>query len=174
MAEAVRVNIVANEIMTLGTAIEVTSSEPLDPRSAQAAITLDEERALIRLSEDKRTASIRSADGRDLGPGLHVLVVDELLTENGERVAGGIRIPFLVSDTAAEIPRHVRLDAMVRLAVDDLNTHRQSIDRRPDRSFIEVFKAVDRNTGEPVELAFDQDGNEIDAQGVLDTVARNR
>jgi hypothetical protein len=174
MADAVRVNIVANEIVTLGTAIEVTSAKPLDPRSAQAAITLDQERALIRLSEDKRTASIRSADGRDLGPGPHVLVVDELLTETGERVIGGIRIPFLVSDTAAEIPRHVRLNAMVRLAVDDLNTHPERIDRRPDRSFIEIFKAVDRNTDEPVELAFDQDGNEIDAQGVLDAVARNR
>src|SRR5215207_10458707 len=81
MAEAARVNIVANEVMTTGAPIEVTSSEPLDPRSAQAGITLLGERTLIRLSDDKRTATVLSGDGGDHRPGAHVLVIDELLSE---------------------------------------------------------------------------------------------
>jgi hypothetical protein len=174
MAEAVTVNVVANEILAPGTAIEVTSSEPLDPRSAQAAIVLVGERTLIRLSEDRQTATVLGADGGDHRPGAHVLVVDELLSENGERLASGIRIPFLVSDTGAGIPRDVRVDAMVRLGVDELSTERLPVNRRPDRSFIEVFKAADRRTGEPMELAFDHDGNRIDAEAMLGGVARSR
>lgn len=174
MADIVTVNIVANEVLVPGKTIEVTSDEPLDPRSAQAAIRLVGERALIRLSEDGRTASVLSADGGVHPTGAHTLVVDELLSENRERLTSGIRIPFLVIDAGAEIPGHVRVDAMVRLGVEELRTERLPIDRRPDRSFVEIFKAIDRTTGEPMDLVFDHDGNRIDAEEVLGGVARNR
>ena len=37
MAQELTVNISANEVLTGNATIEITSSEPLDPRSAQAA-----------------------------------------------------------------------------------------------------------------------------------------
>ncbi|HJY24164.1 MAG TPA: S8 family serine peptidase, partial [Actinomycetes bacterium] len=62
----------------------------------------------------------------------------------------------------------------VRLAVDDLGTRRLVADQRPDAPFIEIFKAVHRETGETTELAFDHMGNRIDATEMLGAVARNR
>ena len=65
------------------------------------------------------------------------------MSENRERVAEGIRIPFVIVDTVAQIPSNVRLDTVVRMSVEELKIERLPVDRRPERSFLEIFKAVD-------------------------------
>ena len=174
MAQPLTINLVANEILVIGTPIQVTSEEPLNPRSAQAAIMLAGERTIVLLSDDGRKATVVSEDGGEHRPGRHVLVVNELLSENRERVAEGIRIPFLIVDTVAQIPSNVRLDTVVRVSVEELKIERLPVDRRPDRSFFEIFKAVDRTTGEGMDLAFDQDGKRIDANEVLAAIEKRR
>jgi hypothetical protein len=174
MAQELKINISANEVLTSRAKVEVSSSEPLDPRSAQAAITLDTVRVLVRLSTDRRTATLYGEDGGPLPPGRHVLLVEELLTADGERLPDSVGVPFLVTDTTAPIPQDMRLDGMVRLAVDELGTRRLVADQRPDAPFIEIFKAVHRETRETTELAFVHIGNRIDATEMLGAVARNR
>jgi len=63
MVQPLTVNLVANEILVIGTPIELTSEEPLNPRSAQAAIMLAAERTIVLLSNDGRKATVVSEDG---------------------------------------------------------------------------------------------------------------
>jgi hypothetical protein len=61
MAQPLTINLVANEILVIGTPIEVTSEEPLNPRSAQAAIMLAGERTFSCPTTDvKRPSSART------------------------------------------------------------------------------------------------------------------
>ena len=62
----------------------------------------------------------------------------------------------------------------MRLRVERLGTVRLSAPKRPDGSFIEIMKAVDRSTGKPVELAFDQDGARVNPDDVFAEIVRNR
>jgi hypothetical protein len=62
MAQPLTINLVANEILVIGTPIEVTSEEPLNPRSAQAAIMLAGERTIVLCptTDVKRPSSART------------------------------------------------------------------------------------------------------------------
>jgi hypothetical protein len=59
MTNALTLNIVADEVLTRASAIEVGSPEPLDPRSAQAAITVRGQRTHVLLADGGRTAALR-------------------------------------------------------------------------------------------------------------------
>jgi hypothetical protein len=172
MPGCIQVNIVAHEILPPGVPITVISQEPFDERSAQAAITLAGERTTVDLSAGGDVATVGGTEG--LAPGPHVLVIDQPLSRAGERLADRIEIPFLVSDTVAQIPREVRVESMVRIDPHESGTGRIPLHGRPEGRFIEVLKATHRETGEPVELAFDQDGSPVEAAEIFATNARNR
>jgi subtilisin family serine protease len=172
MLGSIQVSIVAQEILPPGVPITVVSQEPFDARSAQAAITLAGERITVDLGEGGRVATVGGTDG--VAPGPHVLVIDQPLSQAGERLADRIEIPFLVSDTVAQIPRELRVESMVRIDPDESAPRRIPLHRRPRSRFIEVLKATHRETAEPVELAFDQDGSPVDAAETLTTNARDR
>jgi len=48
------------------------------------------------------------------------------------------------------------------------------MDGRPDGRWVDVFKAEDRRSGKPVELAFDQDGRPVDLHRELAAIAERR
>jgi Subtilase family len=112
--------------------------------------------------------------GGPLPSGPHVLVISELLSEAGERLADRVEVPFLVSDTRIDLPSDLRVESMVRLVIGELRATRVPVDDRPDGPFIELFKAAHRKTGDPLDIACDQDGRRIDAYEAFASVARNR
>jgi hypothetical protein len=162
------VSVLPNEIVLAGTAITVTSDEPLDARSAQSAIRLHGQRTAAALSHDGRSATVTiddqaAAAGGTPAPGNHHLVINELLTPKGDRLADRVVVPFQVTDSVAEELRKVRIESMVRLSVDGVSLQRVSIHERPGGEYIEIVKAADRDSGEPLDLAFDHTGARIDA-----------
>ena len=171
MPGQVTVNLTPNGFMTPDTPIIVKSSESLDPKSAQGAITIEGQQSHVVLSDDGHTAEVRT-DG--LVSGLHRLRVGELLSADGERVGDPFEFTFMVVDTPRELLEGLRLDHVSRIRVDEFGTTRLPIDRRPDGPFIELVKATAHDGGEPVELAFDEQGRRMEAGEILAEPARRR
>lgn len=152
--------------------IAVVSTSALDLESARAAISLTSATAALTLSK-RNTMATLDVDG-ELQPGAHELVVGELSSPTGKPIGSPMRIPFFVSDSKASIPSRLRVESMTRLVVGELGVSRVSSAARPAGAFIELMKAVDRRSGKPVQLAFDQRGRRVDAERVFDTLRRRR
>jgi len=166
MADPVRIDLVRDEILT-----------------TQATITFDvpeeADRDLI-----PRVVGVRGVDGQvgatrtkgryrwspdgDLPPGRHTFVVEPLTDESARRlVSGAVEVPFRVVATAAEIPDRLRIESFTRVRLGPDGSERLATDTRPRGSYIDFAKAADRRSGEPVALAFDQDGNAVDGEALL-------
>ena len=75
-------------------------------------------------------------------------------------------IPFVVADSNAKVRSNVRVQSIVRLRVNGVATERLPLDEPTTGKYVEVMKAIDRNTGKPTELAFDERGMPVlDAAG---------
>lgn len=160
------------EIVLGSPRLEVKSRSPLDPETARGALGLGAHRSTVTLSDDGLTAT--AVPEGDLPPGPHTLIVEELVSTKGKRLTDRLVLPFFVSDSRAKIKSSLRIESLVRLRVERLGTVRLSAPKRPDGSFIEIMKAVDRSTGKPVELAFDQDGARLNPDDVFAEIVRNR
>ena len=84
------------------------------------------------------------------------------MTKRGKRTWDNMVIPFVVADSNAKARSNVRVQSMVRLRVDGGATERLSLDEPGSGKYVEVMKAIDRKTGKPMELAFDERGNRVD------------
>ena len=159
--------------VVLGTpSIEVRAQSPLDDETAKGALALKSSHGTVSLSRDQKVATFVPDDG--LPPGLETLVIEELVSTRGKRLSERVEVPFFVSDSRASVDRRLRVESIVRLRVERLGTVRLSAAQRPSGKFIEIMKAVDRKTGEPVELAFDQDGAKVDKDEIFDGIRQNR
>ena len=165
-------NITPHEIVFAGSDIQVTSDEALDTESATGSVYVKGPQQRGGQLKLTREGCIATWTVRATGP--QVLVVGEMVTRKGGAVAAVGEIPFFVTDSAAKIPDNLRVESIVRLRLGKNATERLPADQRPVGEFIEMMKATDRQSGRPVELAFDQDGNRIDARALLDRLAAER
>jgi hypothetical protein len=168
----IEISVEAHEIVPASRRLNLRAAAALDPESARGAFSLQGHPATVRLSKNRRAASLE-VEG-DLPPGPQTLRVGELLTPKGKAVAAARDVPFFVTDSSASISPALRIESMVRLQVEPLKATRVSAAQRPKGSYIEIMKAVNRKTGKPVELAFDQRGKRIDANAVFEKIARRR
>jgi hypothetical protein len=166
------VSVSPNEILFRRARISVQTEIPLDAEYAQSAIAVRGEAGQVRLSKGGLVAVWEPATS--LSPGHHTLIVGELVAQSGETIAGEIEIPFFVTDSAARVPSNLRVEALMRLRPQELGIERLPAHRRPSGAYIEVVKASDRKSGAPVELAFDEKGNRVDAQEVFARIAKRR
>jgi hypothetical protein len=169
---AVAVNVECNEVVLGARAVQVRAPAALDADTARAVIGLSSAPTSVSLSKDKRSATL-DVDG-GLPPGPHTLRVGELVSARGERLSEPVEIPFFVSDSRAKVPAALRVESILRLKVDRLGTTRVSAAARPEGRYVELMKAVDRRTGKPVALAFDQRGAAIDADALFAEIQRRR
>lgn len=166
------VSLTPNGFVTPGTPILVKSSESLDPKSAQGAITVEGQHSDVVLSDDGRTAELRLTSG--LATGLHRLRIGELLSVDGERVGHPFELAFMVADLPSELLEGLRIDHVTRISAGEFGVSRLPVDRRPDGAFIDLVKATACGSGEPVELAFDEQGRRIDVNEILAGIDRRR
>ncbi len=165
-------NVGANEILFPDSPIVVESTLALDDTSAQGGIVVEGVRGRVRLAQ-KRLVATWLPDG-SLTPGHHTLLVRGLVSAKQRRLDDELRLPFFVTDSRAKVSRTLRVESMVRLRVGELATERLAAERRPPGAFVELMKASRRTTGEPVALAYNQAGREIDGEAVLKGLARRR
>jgi hypothetical protein len=171
-AKAPRTSIEPHEIVFSGTLIELTSSEPLDPESAGRSIQLQGHRGQVHLQSGGRCARLEPEGG--LPHGHQTLIVGELVSKDGRRIADGHVVPFYVTDSVAKVDPNLRVESIVRLRVGTLDTQRIPAHQRPKGTYVEFMKAVDRRSGRPVDLAFDQDGRPVDRQAILQKIDEAR
>lgn len=169
------VNVVPGEILQPGSLIELRAAHPIHPRWAQGAVRLihggSSQRVTVTLAA--RGRALRIATGR-LEPGGYELVVSELLGTRGERLVDRLVVPFSIVPISGHVPPDVRVEHAVRLAIGELDVERLAPGQRSEAGHVDVVKAVGRKDGEPVELAFDQDGATVDIHALLHGVSRAR
>jgi hypothetical protein len=167
-------NIAAGEVLQPEPTIEVNAARPIDARSAQAAIRLTRGfasvKSTVELRKGGRVAVVRT---EPLEAGAYVLTVSELLDRKGGRLTGHVDVPFSVVPIAGELPAGHRAEHAVRLEIGELHVTRLAPGERSDTGWIDIVKAVD-GTGEPVDLAFDERGERVDAEKLLANVSKRR
>jgi hypothetical protein len=169
---AVEISVEPNEVVIGRRRLEVRARVALQPETARGALALRSVRGSVALSGDGKTATFVT-DG-ELPAGPHTLVVGELVSARGQRLGEPLEIPFFVSDSRAKVDPGLRVESIVRLRVGRLGTERVSAAQRPEGGFVELLKAVNRRSGRPTELAFDQRGVRVDAGAIFEQIRRAR
>lgn len=170
MSDHLTISIDPDEVVAPSTVIEVRADRAIDPQSAQDSITIPGQAVTVRLGQRGRVARL-TVPG-ELPPGRHRLVVSELLDTKGRAIEESLVQPFVVGDLP-DLPGGVRVEHLVGVRVDELAMARVPVDRSDGR-VARFVKAVDRETGAPSELAFDEDGNRVDPDELRAAVAKRR
>jgi hypothetical protein len=175
--DTIVVTVVPGEIITAGATLELQCERPVDPRSAQASVRVRQGDRVVRttVAVAKRGRVIQ-VPTKDLAPGAHELVVDELLDTKGERLTDRLSIPFVVGAFAGDVPRDLRVEHAVHLSVGELDATRidPGVRAADGERYLEIIKAVHRDKGEAVDLAFDESGNRVNAEEVLRDLDQRR
>jgi hypothetical protein len=163
MPQKIELGVEPYEVVLGEPRLTVRSPSPLDPETARGALALENGyRGTVALSRDGRTATF--IPDEPLEPGAHTFTVGELVTKRGKRISDGIEVPFVLADSKSSVRSNVRVQSIVRLRVNGVATERLPLDEPAAGKYIEVMKAIDRNTGKPAELGFDERGNRVDLE----------
>jgi len=100
--------------------------------------------------------------------------IGNLSDSSGRKVPGSIDLPFFITDSKARVSRELLVESMSRLKVEKLGTTRIESHCRPRGKFIELMKAVDRKTGKPQPLAFDENGGPVDPGELFSRITEAR
>lgn len=166
------------EIVAPGTLLEITSDRAVDPRSAQGALRVRPARGAwlgtdVRTAKRDRVVQI-ATDG--LPPGAYELAIGELLDTKGGRIAEPVTVGFIVGALVGAVPPQLRIDHAVHLSIGELGVTRlePGATAADDEQYVELVKAVHRENGAAVDLAFGADGVEVDATDLLAAVDKRR
>ena len=166
MNERVYVDLVADEILTARSSITFDVPAGTDVAELRRRVGVSGVDGTIALTRTKNR--FRWSPREDIGPGHYRFVVEALADERRKRRTNHIEIPFTVVDTAAKIPPRLRLESVSRIRLKDSGgVERLTGGHRPRGNYVEFFKATDRRSGAPVELAVDQDGAQLDPGQVV-------
>ena len=177
MDTSLRLSFTPGEIIPAGTTLEVHTDRPVEARSAQGAIGLRSAGrpmgVLTRLAARRRVVQIPTDR---LEPGPYELTIGEILDGKGNQLAEPVTVPFIVGALVGRVPPEYRVEQAVHLAVGELEVNRliPGATSPDDARYVELVKAVHRETGERVELAFDSNGEPVDPATVVDEVAKRR
>jgi hypothetical protein len=167
-------SVTADEVIAPGTTIELAFGAPVDPQSAQGAIRVEHRcgEVAVRVTLAKRGRVVTVGLDDTVGP--CALVISELLGAKGQRLVDYHRLPFTVVPISGKVPSELRVEHAVRLFVDELQVVRLAPGATGAAGHVDVVKAVDRKTGTPVELAFDERGERVDIDARLAQLAKRR
>ena len=167
-------NVTADEIVAVGSTIELTLGAQVDPQSAQGAICVvrgcEQVATGIALANRGRVVTVRLDEA---AIGACELVVSELLSTKGETLVDRYHLPFSVVPISGKVPDDLRVEHAVRLFIDDLHVVRLA-PGEATRGHVDVVKAVHRKKGTPVELAFDERGERVEIGKQLAQLAQRR
>jgi Subtilase family len=166
MDASVHVDLVRDEILTRRPTVEVDVPANADPDLVRRAVGVLGADGSVRPT--RRKGRYRWTAGDELAPGRHVLVVEPLADGRSRRLTDAVEIPFLVVATRAELPGRVRVESFTRVRLGSDGPVRLPTGTLPRGDYLDFVKATDRRSGEPVALAFDQDGREVDGEALLE------
>lgn len=164
------VELQAGEVIPRGRPIVIRAEAAISP-AAWRGVAVAGQRISVKAFDDGRGAEV---DTSKLPLGPHHLRVEELLTQRSNKRLPDAGIPFIVVDTAAPVPREMAVQHAVRLRFGDLDVARVPMSGRCEDEMIEVFKAEDRKSHKPVQLAFDSKGKPVDLDRAYADLAKRR
>ncbi|MGH7491836.1 MAG: S8 family serine peptidase [bacterium] len=164
-AGGVQVDLLRDEILTTHPTITIDVPVQADPEFVARAVGVLGIDGQVRATRAK--GRYRWAPQADIPPGRYKMVVEALADKNSRRISAPIEVPFSVVATAAKIPDRVRIESFVRARLNANGVERLSADSLPGGRYLDFVKATDRQSGEPVALAFNQDGREVDGEALL-------
>jgi hypothetical protein len=167
MSETVHVDLVRDEILTAGTSIGFTVPDGTDTVELGRKVIVDG--AAGSIGPTRGPGQFRWVPPSEMRAGRYRLVIGALTDARSRRLTEPIEIPFTVIDTVAKVPTRLQVQGFGRVRFgEDGRAARLSLGDPPRGNYVEFFKCVDRNSGRPVELAFDQDGAAVDPVAVVD------
>lgn len=173
-----RFNIDADEIIDPATTITIQLPAEVDAQGAQAAVRVkrggDELPARISLGRNGRSIRVALGEAAATMFGAYSLEVGELLSVKGERINEQMHLPFCVLPTAGKELKGLRVEHSVRLEFDDIHVLRLPPGQAGRDGHVDVMKVVDRKTGAPKELAFDERGNAVNIRERLSGLDKRR
>lgn len=156
-------SICADEIVAAGSTLEFEFVSPVDPQSAQGAISLTHENKPVmvqpKLAGHGRMVRVPLEKGRT---GSFELMISELTGKKGERLVDQYSVNFVALELGAGITDDVRIEHAVRFAIGDTGATRLKFDQTSKSGNVTAFKVVNRKSGIPAEMAFDERGRKID------------
>lgn len=165
----VEVNLVRDEILTGQPSVTLTCPASIDTDTVNRCVGFrDADGAATALRQRGR---FRFDPTEDLPPGQHEFVVEAMVGPDGP--TAGFSIPFTVIDSPAKIPDGARLESAARVSIKRDGFQHHPLTSRPRGDFVDMFKAVDRESGAPVDLAFDQRGRAVDAHELMRDAERS-
>jgi hypothetical protein len=174
----VRFNIDADEIIDPATTITIQLPAAVDAQGAQAAVRVkrggDELPARISLGRNGRSICVSLGEAAATTFGAYCLEVGDLLSAKGKRLSEQIRLPFCVLPTSCKELKGLRVEHSVRLEFDDIHIRRLPPGQAGKDGHVDVMKVVDRKTGAPAELAFDECGNAVNIRERLSELDTRR
>ena len=164
-SDGVKIDLVRDEILTTQAIVTIDVPPQADPEFVARALGVRGVDGQVRAT--RRGGRFRWASEAGIPPGRHTLVVEALADRNSRRISEPVEVPFTVVATAAKIPDQARIESFVRVRLGDKGVERLGTDSLPRGAYIDFVKATDRRSGEPVALAFDQDGRQVDGEARL-------
>jgi hypothetical protein len=164
-ADGVQIDLVRDEILTTHPTITIDVPAEADPEFVARAVGVLGVDGQVRATRGK--GRFRWAPEADIPPGRYTLVVEALADRDSRRISEPVEVPFTVVATAAKIPDRVRIESFVRVRLGAEGVERLGTDSLPGGEYIDFVKATDRRSGEPVALAFDPDGRQVDGEARL-------
>ena len=163
--DGVQIDLVRDEILTTHPTITLDVPAQADPEFVARAVGVRGVDGQVRATRGK--GRFRWAPEADIPPGRYTLVVEALADTGSRRISEPLELPFIVVATAAKIPDRARIESFVRIRLGARGVERLGTDSVPGGEYIDFVKATDRRSGEPVALAFDQDGRQVDGEARL-------
>jgi len=164
-----------DEIIAPGTTLELRTSRDVNPESAQGAVRLLRAGKQVPVAIAAR-GNVIQISTNDLSPASYQVAVGKLLDNGGQLLSGPTVASVVVGGLRGNIPSGFRAEHAVHVAIGDTSATRllpgeQGLD---GTEYVEIVKAVNIDTQELVDLAFDAKGNQVDGLGLLSEVHHRR
>ncbi|CAN5356303.1 MAG: hypothetical protein ACR2JP_09915 [Acidimicrobiia bacterium] len=167
MSESLHVDLVHDEIVTTGTSINLVVPESTDTSELGRKVVVASAPGVV--GPTRVHHQFRWIPPEGMRAGRYRLVVEALTDGRSRRLTERVEIPFTVVDTVAKLPIKLRVESFARVRFgDDGRAERLTLGDSPRGNYVEFFKCVDRSSGRPVELAFDQAGAALDPVAVVE------
>lgn len=177
MSKDLKFSFVAGELISPGSDLEIRTSRPVDRKAARSAVVLQKDGRILAIAVTiDSTDTIIRVSTKNLGTGRFRLHLHELLDANGKELVKYIMVPFALIALTGKVPGDRRVEHATRVALGEVTFIRLTMREQPQPNvkYIEFVKAVSRESGEPVDLAFNEKGEEVDGHSALADVQNRR
>ena len=171
-SDQIKFSFVPGEVITAGTLIEVTASRAVEPSSAQGAVTIRHWGEQLNYTVTIRDNKVIQIPTKDFKSGGYDLHVGELLDTSQNRLAKSIVVPLVIRASNGQVSKKFRVEHSTFVDLHDTSVSPVDPGSAPLPGVrrVEFIKGVHKETGQPIDIAFDYEGNQVDRSKVLQEV----